>query len=99
MDRYEAARALGVADADVVFVENVEAGVLVGLRDGGTRLIREDGHFAVDDHPATAHLRRFEAEQDEPEEAEPEDSAPAEKPSKPKAPAKRRVRTTTPDEL
>jgi hypothetical protein len=95
MDKFEAARSLGVADADVVFVEDVEAGTLVGLRDGGTRLVRDDGHFAVDDHPATAHLRRFEAESADVGDAEPED-----KPEpKPKAPAKRRIRTTTPDEL
>jgi len=95
MDKYEAARALGVADADVVFVEDVEAGVLVGLRDGGTRLIRDDGHFAVDDHPATAHLRRYQAPADKPA-GEPEAPEPT---AKPKVPAKRRVRTTTPDEL
>lgn len=86
MDRYEAARSLGVADADVVFVEDTEAGALVGLRDGGTRLIREDGHFAVDDHPATAHLRRFEAEEDP---DEPEDDEPEDKP-KPRAPRARK---------
>lgn len=85
MDKYEAARALGVADADVVFVEGTEAGALVGLRDGGTRLVRDDGHFAVDDHPATAHLRRFELEPDEPEDE------PAEKvEAKPRAPRARK---------
>lgn len=97
MDKHEAARALGVAYADVVWVEDTDAGVLVGLRDGATRLVREDGHFAVDDHPATVHLRRYEAPADEAEEPDPEPEAKTE--PKAKAPAKRRVRATTPDEL
>lgn len=84
MDKHEAAQALGVAYADVVFVEDTEAGTLVGLRDGGTRLVRDDGHFAVDEHPATAHLRRYEPEPDEPEDNEPEDKP------KPRAPRARK---------
>ena len=72
MDIYTASRHLNVAVADVVSVEETSAGPLVELRDGGKRLIRDDGHFAVDDHPATAHLRRFEFEPDEVDEPEDE---------------------------
>lgn len=85
MDKHEAAQALGVAYADVVSVEDTEHGTRVVVRDGGTRLIRDDGHFAVDEHPATAHLRRFEPEDDEP--AEPGDDEPEAKPApKPRSP-------------
>ena len=59
MDRYEAARALGVADADVLEVTDAEHGTEVEVRDGGRRLIREDGVYALGDHPATANLRRW----------------------------------------
>jgi hypothetical protein len=59
MDRYEAARALGVADADVVEVAETENGTEVEVRDGGRRLIRDDGVYALGDHPATRSLRRW----------------------------------------
>lgn len=61
MDRFEAARALGLADADVVEVVDGEHGTEVQVRDGGRRLIREDGVYALDDHLTSAHLRRWEA--------------------------------------
>lgn len=59
MDRYEAARALGVADADVLDVVDTERGTEVEVRDGGRRLIRDDGVYALGDHPATRSLRRW----------------------------------------
>lgn len=59
MDRFEAARALGLADADVAEVVEGEHGTEVAVRDGGRRLIREDGVFALDDHEGSAHLRRW----------------------------------------
>lgn len=57
MNRYEAARALGVAAADVLDVDQVDDGVAVTVRDGGRRLIRPDGVYALDDHPTTRGLR------------------------------------------
>lgn len=67
MDRYEAARALGLADADVLAVEETEDGTKVTTRDGGDRLITDDGVFALSDHPATAQLRRHDADVAEPD--------------------------------
>lgn len=60
MDKYQAARALGLADADVLAVEETGDGTKVVTRDGGDRLITDDGVFALSDHPATAQLRRHE---------------------------------------
>lgn len=60
MDRFEAARVLGLADADVLGVEDTAHGTAVTVRDGGDRLIAEDGVFALTGHPSTAQLRRHE---------------------------------------
>ena len=49
MDRYEAARALGVADADLLAVAETADGVQVEMTGGGRRLIRDDGVYALDD--------------------------------------------------
>lgn len=74
MDRFEAGRALGLADADIVGVEETEDGTAVATRDGGDRLITADGVFALSDHPATKQLRRWKAEeQGEQLEAEPDE--------------------------
>lgn len=70
MDKHEAGRALGLADADVLSVEETEDGARVTVRDGGDRLITDDGVFALSDHPATAQLRRHGADD---EAAEPDD--------------------------
>lgn len=59
MDRYEAARVLGVADADVLNLAEGVHGVEVDVRDGGRRLIRDDGIYAIGEHPGSAHLRRW----------------------------------------
>lgn len=64
MDRFEAARRLGLADADVLSVEPHEGGTKVLTRDGGDRLITGDGVLALTDHPATAQLRRHRADED-----------------------------------
>jgi hypothetical protein len=72
VDRYEAARALGLADADVLAVEETEDGTKVTTRDGGDRLIKDDGVFALSDHPATAQLRRHDADAAD-KESEPDD--------------------------
>jgi hypothetical protein len=69
MDRHEAGRALGLADADVLGVEETEGGTVVRVLDGSDRLVADDGVFALTDHPATAQLRRW---HDEPEAAAPE---------------------------
>ncbi|MCW2859107.1 MAG: hypothetical protein JWP48_815 [Actinoallomurus sp.] len=86
MDRFEAARALGLADADVVEVLEGEHGTEVAVRDGGRRLIREDGVYALDGDPTSAHLRRWV----EPQEAAPEPEKKPE-PAK-KAPARSRAK-------
>lgn len=72
MDRYEAARKLGLADADVLAVEETGDGTKVTTRDGGDRLITDDGVFAMSDHPATAQLRRHDANATD-DAAEPDD--------------------------
>lgn len=72
MDRFEAARRLGLADADVLGVETTGDGTKVTTRDGGDRLITEDAVLALIDHPATAQLRRHEATE-QTDEAEPAD--------------------------
>lgn len=60
MDRFEAARYLGLADTEVLDVAETEHGTAVRLRAGGDRLItREDGVFALTDHPSTSGLRRW----------------------------------------
>lgn len=59
MDKHEAGRVLGLADADVLSVEETEDGTKVTTRDGGDRLIRDDGVWAMTGHPATAQLRRI----------------------------------------
>lgn len=60
MNRYEAARALSIADADVLSLRETEHGVEVACRDGSVRLIAPDGMYALSDHPATRSWRRFE---------------------------------------
>jgi hypothetical protein len=65
MDRFEAARYLGLADTEVLDVTEVEDGTAVRLRTGGDRLItREDGVFALTDHPSTSGLRRWEGSEE-----------------------------------
>lgn len=64
----EAARALGLAEPDIREVKPHPAGVEVVGWDGTRRLLAEDGWYALDDHYATAALRRYE----EPAEEEPE---------------------------
>jgi hypothetical protein len=59
MDRFEAGRMLGLADADVLGVQETEHGTKVAVRDGGDRLITAGGVFALTDHPATSGLRRW----------------------------------------
>lgn len=60
MNRFEAARHLGLADTEVLATEETEDGTVVRLSAGGDRLItREDGVFALTDHPSTAGLRRW----------------------------------------
>lgn len=77
MTRYEAARALGVAPSEVRDVEETQDGARVRMTNGAVRLITPgDGVFACDDHPASAHLRRWAEpveETDEPRLSEPED--------------------------
>ena len=71
MDRFEIARALSIAPADVQEFEDTDYGVAVDVRDGGCRLIdRDGGVWALDDHPANRSRRRWEppaavAEEDE----------------------------------
>lgn len=61
MKRPEAARALSIADADVLSVEETEHGTRVACRDGSTRLIAHDGGlYAIGEHPATRSWRQFE---------------------------------------
>lgn len=60
MDRYEAARYLGLADTELLDARETEDGTAVHVKDGSERLITDDGVFALSDHPATAHLRRWE---------------------------------------
>lgn len=64
MTRDEIARAMSVATADVTSVEETGHGTVVVLSDGGRRLLRDDGVYGLDDHPATAQLRRFVPEPD-----------------------------------
>lgn len=60
MDRFEAARKLGLADADVLALEETDDGVRVSVKDGGDRLIAGDGQvYALTGHPATSQLRRW----------------------------------------
>lgn len=73
MDKHEAGRVLGLADADVLSVEQTEDGARVTVRDGGDRLITDDGVFALSDHPATAQLRRHEGDPASAEDSEPYD--------------------------
>lgn len=44
-----AARTLGVADADVVKVEETDEGLAVQLNNGSVVLLREDGHYRLTD--------------------------------------------------
>lgn len=75
MDRYEAARALQVADADVLELVETEHGTEVLVRDGGRRLLAGGRVFALDDHPANRSRPRFVPP------AEREKSKPAAKPT------------------
>ncbi|MEU4576619.1 hypothetical protein [Nonomuraea sp. NPDC023979] len=68
MTRFEAARALGVAPSEVRDVEETGDGARVRMTNGAVRLITGDGVFACDEHPASAHLRRW--EESEPESVE-----------------------------
>lgn len=83
MDRYEAARKLGLADADVLSVEPVESGTKVTVRDGGDRLVTDEGVFALSDHPATAQLRRHGVDEEAVEDVPVEDGEQDEEPSEP----------------
>lgn len=60
MTRDEAARVMGVATPEVTRVEaETEHGVVVAMSSGARRLIGDDGFYALDEHPANTHLRRF----------------------------------------
>jgi hypothetical protein len=59
MDRFEAARTLGLADTEVLDVKDTEDGTAARCRDGSERLITDDGVFALTDHPATTGFRRW----------------------------------------
>lgn len=59
MELGDVARLLKVADADVESFEENAHGLFVDVRDGGRRVVTEDGLFACDDHPANAQLRRW----------------------------------------
>lgn len=70
----EAARAIGIAEQDVREVKPHEGGVEIVGWDGTRRLLAEDGWYALDDHFATAGLRRWEPKAgDDESENEPED--------------------------
>ena len=60
MDRFEAARRLGLADTEVLDVVQTGDGTAVRVKDGSERLITGDGVFALTDHLATANFRRWE---------------------------------------
>lgn len=60
MDRFEAARTLGLADTEVLDVAETEDGTAVRCKDGSERLVTDDGVFALTDHSATANFRRWE---------------------------------------
>lgn len=64
MDRFEAARALGLADTEVLSAETTPDGTAVRIKDGGHRLINEDGVFALTDHPSTKQFRRWQGDGD-----------------------------------
>lgn len=60
MDRFEIARALSIAPADVSDAEHTNDGVVVLVRDGGRRLIDTGGQiWALDDHPANRGRHRW----------------------------------------
>ncbi|GAA4626630.1 hypothetical protein GCM10023196_035640 [Actinoallomurus vinaceus] len=59
MDRFEAARHLGLADTEVVTVTDTADGTAVRVKDGSERLVTDEGVFALNDHPATANFRRW----------------------------------------
>lgn len=89
MDRYEAARELRVADADVLGVEDSEHGTVVEMRDGGRLLIAQTGVFSLSDHAGWRTLRRWEPPAAE---AEQEPAEAEEKPApKPKTPRTRKA--------
>jgi hypothetical protein len=60
MDRFEAARTLGLADTEVLDAVETGDGTAVRVKDGSQRLITDDGVFALTDHPATSQFRRWE---------------------------------------
>lgn len=60
MDRFEAARTLGLADTEVLDAVQTGDGTAVRVKDGSQRLITDDGVFALTDHPATVGFRRWE---------------------------------------
>jgi hypothetical protein len=84
MTRFEAARALGVAPSEVRDVEETQDGARVRMTNGAVRLVTPgDGVFACDDHPASAHLRRWQEpepleETEEPVKVEDETTDPTE---------------------
>jgi hypothetical protein len=58
--REDVAREMGVLPREVSQVEETEHGTRVVMSSGAHRIVRDDGFYALDEHPDNKRLRRFE---------------------------------------